>query len=468
MNTALVRARGAVQNSSAPLVLHADAGALHEFSDDVGLPWRARLTVYVIAALIMAAIAWGSLARVDMVVGAEGKLATGQQLTVIQPFELSVVRDLAVRVGDPVRIGQILATLDRTNTQADVSEAAGKLAASQATLDRIKAEMAGREYNPTDPSEAERSQREIFLRRREETAAKAKVTHDKISDLQSQLQAKQAEMQQLTDQARFSVQSEQIYQELLHAGVGSKLKLLDAQRASAEARAKVVTNDGQQRSVTGQIETANAEFNSYMGERTRQLADESAKAAIDYDDASAKLAKAKLRSDLVVLKSPIDGTVLQVADRVNGSVVREAETLITLVPKDAKLVADLHVETRDIARLKIDQKVTLKLEALPYQQFGYLQGRLAVITPDTLVDDGKSPENGAPLTTQADNGAGKPSAFYRVRVDVSKNTLRNLPDEFVLRPGMKVTADINVGERSIVEYVFNPITRALNDSLREP
>lgn len=468
VNTALVRARGAAPNPAARLALPTDASALYEFSDLIDLPWRARSTLYVLAALIMTAIAWGSVARVDMVVAADGKLTTSQQLTVIQPIELSVVRDLTVRIGDQVRVGQTVATLDRTNSQADLSDARAKRAAGLAALERIKAEMAGLDYNPTAPTEAERSQREIFLRRGEERAAQAKVTHDKISDFETKLAAKQNEMQHLAEQAQFSAQSQRIYLELVNTGVGSKLKLLDSQRAVAEVQQKIVSNEGEQRSLREQIQTTKSEFDSYMGERTRKLADEAVRAASDYDEASAKLAKATMRNDLVVLKSPIDGTVLQVADRLNGSVVREAETLVTLVPKDAKLVADLHVETRDIARLKIGQAVKLKLEALPYQQFGYLEGKIAVITPDTLVDEGKSEATGAPLTPQSDNGAGKPNAFYRVQVEVIKNSLRNLPDMFVLRPGMKIAGNVNVGDRSILQYIFNPITRGLNDSLREP
>jgi hypothetical protein len=42
------------------------------------------------------------------------------------------------------------------------------------------------------------------------------------------------------------------------------------------------------------------------------------------------------------------------------------------------------------------------------------------------------------------------------------------PDVFAIRPGMRLTGDINIGRRSVLDYVLNPITRVINESLREP
>ena len=107
----------------------------------------------------------------------------------------------------------------------------------------------------------------------------------------------------------------------------------------------------------------------------------------DRDQDAAKLSKAELRHQLSVMTAPEDATVLDVAQRPAGSVMREAETLMRLVPADRPLLAEVQIDTRDVARLHLGDPVTIKFEALPWQQYGLAHGALQSLTPDTLEDD---------------------------------------------------------------------------------
>jgi len=149
-------------------------------------------------------------------------------------------------------------------------------------------------------------------------------------------------------------------------------------------------------------------------------------------------------------------------------VLKEAETLIRLVPTAAPLLAEVQVDTRDVARLHLGDRATIKLEALPWQQYGLAYGELTALTPDALSDDNarETGEEGASaeLKTQAKQSA----IHYRARLELRETRFRNLPDGFALRPGMRVVADVKVGRRAILDYVLNPITRVIDESLREP
>jgi len=159
---------------------------------------------------------------------------------------------------------------------------------------------------------------------------------------------------------------------------------------------------------------------------------------------------------------------LEVAPWPAGSVLKEAETLMRLVPTSAVLLAEVQVDTRDVARLHLGDRAAIKLEALPWQQFGLAYGELTALTPDALSDDNarETGEEGASaeLKTQAKQSP----IHYRARFELRETRFRNLPDGFALRPGMRVVADIKVGRRAILDYVVNPITRVIDESLREP
>src|SRR3954447_24028602 len=109
-------------------------------------PRFARLTLYCVLALIVAAVSWATLSQVDMIVTAQGKLITTRPNLVVQPLETSVIREIHVKAGDRVNKGDLLATLDPTFSQADLDQLRNRVAAFDASIDRLKAELGGFEY----------------------------------------------------------------------------------------------------------------------------------------------------------------------------------------------------------------------------------------------------------------------------------------------------------------------------------
>src|SRR5262249_39092188 len=114
------------------------------------LPLAARSVIYIIAALLICAAVWASLSQVDRVVTARGKLITIDPLMVVQPLETSVIRTINVGVGDTVRAGAVLATLDPTFTERQELATRERLNSMRAEALRLEAEIYGRPF-PPDP-----------------------------------------------------------------------------------------------------------------------------------------------------------------------------------------------------------------------------------------------------------------------------------------------------------------------------
>jgi membrane fusion protein, hemolysin D len=444
------------------------AGIDYEFQSIFTAPPRQRLTMWLMIGLIVTGAAALTVAKVDIVISANGKLATSDSQIVVQPLETSIIRSINVKVGQRVPRGELLATLDPTFTQADETELATKLRSLQASSDRLTAEMQGLLYAPTDPNADEQTQLEIWQKRQAEYAAHIDAANRKIQQLEADLAAHKTEAAGLAEQIKLAAEAQGIYSTLVARNLASKLKLIETSEHLVQAKSRLSTNLGEQERLAKQIAETEASRDAFVSEWGRKLGEELAKTRSDRDAAAAQLSKAQLRRQRAVLRAPRDATVLEVADRPEGSVVREAEPVLRLVPADAPIVADIRVDTRDVARLKVGDAVTLKFEALPWQQFGMAYGTLKSLGPDTISD-----ENPRETTQDLANPGLKPAAresaiHYRAQVELTEPKFRNLPDDIALRPGMRVVADIKVGRRSVIEYILNPVTRIISDSLREP
>ncbi len=440
----------------------------YDFESVLTAPPRRRIVLWLMAGLVAAAATALALAKVDIIVGANGRMVTSDSEIVIQPLETSVVRSVAVKMGQKVRAGEVLATLDPTFSGADEAEIGAKLRRLDATYDRIGTELAGSVYDPANPNDDERTQQDIFGKRRDEYIARIAASDGKIEEGKADLAAHKTEAGGLDQQIRLAMQAEDIYRTLVAKDLASRLRLIDTSQRRVEAQSRLATNQGEQQKLADEIVAAQADRDAFIGEWKRKLAEEMAQTRSDRDATAAQLSKAQLRHSLAVLRAPRAATVLEVAARPQGAVVREAEPMIRMVPTDAPLVAEVEIDTRDVARVRLGDPVTIKFEALPWQQYGLAHGVLKTLTPDTI-EDSSARETAEDMTAPDLKTQMRQSAIhYRARVMLTEEKLRNLPPGFELRPGMRLVADIKIGRRSVLQYVLNPLTRVIDESLHEP
>jgi hemolysin D len=440
----------------------------YDFQTVLTAPPKQRVVLWLMVCLVAFVAAALAILKVDIVVSANGKIITGDKEIVIQPVETSVVRSIAVKMGQQVKAGEVLATLDPTFSEADKDELTAKLRTLNATFDRLDAEISGRVYDPSSPNPDEATQRDVFRKRHDEYAAKLGAAVHKVEQARSDLAAHLVEAKSLQDMIRFASQEEDIYQQLVAKDLSSKVKLLDASQHRVDAQSRLDTNLGEQQKLKEQIAGAEADRDGFVQEWQRKLSEDMAQTRSDRGATAARLSKAQLRRQLTVMRAPDDATVLDVAPRPAGSVLKEADTLMRLVPSNAPLLFEAQVDTRDVARLHLGDRATIKLEALPWQQFGLAYAELVALTPDTVSDDNSRETGEEASSPELKTQAKESTVHYRAQLELRETRFRNLPDGFALRPGMRVVADIKVGHRTILSYLLNPITRVIHESLREP
>lgn len=420
-------------------------------------PRLARLTLYCVVALIGVAVTWASVSQVDMIVTAQGKLITTRPNLVVQPLETSVIREIHVKAGDHVSRGDVLATLDPTFSQADLDQLRNRVAAFDASINRLKAELGRDEYEPGDHASADEVlQRQVFLQRKSAYVAQIENYHAQIASAQANLKAAQNEETLLTERLETMKSIEAMRNTLMEKAVGSKLNLLLSRDARLEVENNLARIRGNIADNEHRVDKSRADEKVYAEDFRKTAYQDLVETLAKRDSAVEDLKKAELRRQLIVLKAPSDAVVLEIANRTIGSVVREAETLFVLVPIDVPLQADVRVEGRDIGQVSTGQPVRIKFEAFPFQKYGTGAGAVRVISQDSFLPDAKA------------EGAGHATApYYRVLVDLLDTHLRSTGDRVHLVPGMAVTAELKVGRRSVLSYFLYPLLRGLDESIRE-
>ena len=369
-----------------------------------------------IAILLIAVAVWGQYTRRERV---EGYLAldTGAARVLVQ--DSGRVSELLVKEGDEVKAGDALAkiSLERANL------------AGGSTNEAIAAEMQSRRAI----LEKEQDQwRDLGTQQVEQLRRRVKDLENELTQVDREMRLQETRVKSTREQAdRFKalagekfvsdVAAKQKQDEVTDQEI--KLQALRRQRSQVErdlGAAKMEEPQIQLRS-RAQVEQV-----------SRQLS-----------ELREGMSQVEARRETVI-RAPMAGVVTNVAVNRGQSIAADAP-LVTVLPKGSGLHVELLVPTRAIGFVTKGQEVVLRYEAFPYERFGQYRGVITDIGRNVWTQG----ERIGPLSAK--------EPVYRVDVSLDKQSVAALGQEFPLRPGMLVNADLLLEKRTLLEWIFEPV-----------
>ena len=270
-------------------------------------PRIAHATLYLVIALIITAVIWATLASVDKIVTAPGKLITTNPNLVVQPLETSVIRDIRVAVGDVVHKGEVLATLDPTFSQSDVSELRQRIATLDSEISRLEAELNNRDFmaspgaTPNDLLQAR-----LFVERKVYYEASLRKLDEQIARTEATLETTQSEERYAARRLATLNEVESMRQDLYGNQVGSRLNVLQARDARLEVESSVAHLQGSRIELVHELAKLQSEREAFIKEFRRTALEQLVQDRSKRDSAADELEKADLRRHMVTMTAPAD------------------------------------------------------------------------------------------------------------------------------------------------------------------
>jgi HlyD family secretion protein len=428
------------------------------------VPLLARGIVWIIASMVVTLIVVTGMIPVDRVVTARGIVVSQSPTILVQPLDTAIVRSIDVHEGQQVRAGQVLAHLDPTFATADVNTLEAQLSSIEAEISRLKAETVGQRFNYAGPDQNRLLQAVIYAHRKAEFDATVANFARKHDQLDSEISRSQSDAAGYAERLKVAEKLERMNQQLLTANIVSESSTLSATDNRAEM-ARSLAN-AQQTAVASRHERAAlaSERDAYIQNWRANVAQSLAEASSKASDVLAQLDKAKLHWQKVELRSPRDAIVQSVAKVSVGSVLQSGQQFLTLVPIDTPLEIEANISGRDNGFVHVGDLVAIKFDTFPYSQYGMAKGMVKVVSPDafTAQTEARNPTSSVPVPPS------NVDPFYRTRIGIDQMALHDVPIGFRVNPGMPVTADIKVGKRTVLKYLFGWLMPVAHEGMREP
>lgn len=418
------------------------------------LPRAILLTVLALVAILFA---WAMYGRLDIVASAEGRLVPESYVKIVQPAEGGVVEEILVRDGDRVSKGQILIRMNAKVTEADVRTVRHEVDRKKLQLRRIDAELSGRPMteeagdNPHLFKQVKRQheahQRAYLDAVASETAILEKTHHE--------LQAAEELLQKLHELVPMYQNSEKAFEKLANSGFVGELVTVEKRRDRIEKEQDLRAQTATVASLKSVIAATEKRIAQITSNYQSELQNERVESEAEFKRFREELEKLEHKAGLLVLRAPENGIAKDLATHTPGTVVAPGTVLMSLVPDDEPVRAEVLVRNEDVGFVHEGQAVKLKLAAYPFQKYGMIEGTMSHIDPDAI-------------TVQEGDSAGAVGTLgYKALVTLDAQQLIIEDRPLRVTPGMQVVADIQLGTRTVMEYLLSPIQKAWLESGRE-
>ena len=411
--------------------------------------------ILTVSLLFIAFLVWANYTHLDLVTRGGGRVIAAGQNKNVQSPDRGTIKSYLVEEGSGVTAGQIIATINPIEAEGVLEEIEASLSNLKVRHVRLDAELENQpvsvveELSDIYPKQLVDAEVELMVSRRAGLDSELKTLNQDREKIEKALLSLKAEMsgkrvmQSLLKEEMFEIlplveagalgSAERYRLEREDTSIKTELQVLIEQKAQTELET---------RQISSKIEMVQQDFKTNIYQERAEVIGE-------ISELQARLPAIRQRLKETEIRSPIDGIVNRVFFNTAGAVVGMGEIVAEIVPTGGSLFVEAFIDPKDIATVEPGQKVKISLTAYDAAKYGYLMGTLTKVAADTVFREDTKTSN------------------YAVNASIDSEIYEDDQTPVTIVPGMVAQVDIIRGDRTILEYFWQPIAKIKDTAFRE-
>ena len=411
--------------------------------------------ILTVSLLFIAFLVWANYTHLDLVTRGGGRVIAAGQNKNVQSPDRGTIKSYLVEEGSGVTAGQIIATINPIEAEGVLEEIEASLSNLKVRHVRLDAELENQSVSVVEelsdiyPKQLVDAEVELMVSRRAGLDSELKTLNQDREKTEKALLSIKAEMsgkrimQSLLKEEMLEIlplveagalgSAERYRLEREDTSIKTELQVLIEQEAQTELET---------RQIASKIETVQQDFKTNIYQERAEVIGE-------ISELQARLPAIRQRLKETEIRSPIDGIVNRVFFNTAGAVVGMGEIVAEIVPTGGSLFVEAFIDPKDIATVEPGQKVKISLTAYDAAKYGYLMGTLTKVAADTVFREDTKTSN------------------YAVNASIDSEIYEDDQTPVMIVPGMVAQVDIIRGDRTILEYFWQPIAKIKDTAFRE-
>ncbi len=407
--------------------------------------------LFMIILIISSFLYWASISYIEQGAVGIGRVIPSSQTQLVENLDAGIVREILVREGDLVKLGEVLVRMENTGENSRLSELVQRELELSAELARLKLEInLQRNFIPgldisRFPEKIIQDQRTIFVAKLKRLDEAIQIRRfQRIQKVQALAEAN-ANVKKQKQALELAQRELKLTSDLFKKKAVPELEFIKAKRSTLDLEgnleitsASISRIEAEISEIESQIKSEESNFIIAALERNSLVNSDLTAVVERIKEASEKVRQSDLRS-------PVEGIVNQLNVAAVGEVLLPGSTVAEITPIEDKLLIEAEIRPQDIAFIRPGLKANIRLSAYDFTKYGSFVGVVDRIGADTVVNDDKQ-------------------SFFRVII--STDEANAVPEDVKFIPGMVATVNILTGERTVLDLILRPILRVKDQALR--
>jgi adhesin transport system membrane fusion protein len=411
--------------------------------------------IFMVMSLFAAFLVWANYTKLDLVTRGSGRVIADGQNKNIQSPNRGTIATYRVEEGSIVKVGQIIATINPIEAEGVLEELNTRLGNASVKLVRLDAELNGESISHV------RANSLLYTKSLVDAEIELMVSRKESldSELNTLSQDRQKTMKNLSS-IKAKIAGQKVFQDLLNQEMLEVLPLVEAgvlgsserfrlERADASIKTElkvfkeeVAKTELEIAQIASKIKTVEKNYQTDIYQKRAEVIKE-------ISELQAQLPTIRQRLLETEIRTPIAGIVNRVFFNSVGAVVSVGEVVAEIVPTEGNILIEAFIDPKDIATVEPGQKAKMSLTAYDPSKYGYLLGTLTKVSADTVFREETK------------------TSLYTVNLSIDTNIYQDDQTPVTIVPGMVAQVDIIRGERTILEYFWQPVAKIKDTAFRE-
>lgn len=404
---------------------------------------------------------WSFFAPLESAVPAPGKVIVASNNRIIQHLEGGIVKSILVKDGQKVKKGDSVILLDDTQASAQLKMIEAQYYDAIALESRLIAERdkaGGISFSPeldhadkTQRSLAMDSQKREFEGRKRFLEGEKKVLEQRIEQLKNQIEGYQSIIQSKSSLAESYRQEVKEWEALFAQQLIDKIRLRDAKR-------QLLMTEGEISNAKSEIARSKAQISEFKAQIISQDQNFMKDVLAQLSDVQTKISDMRARIDALrdtvertVIKTPVDGTVMNLSIHTVGGVIPAGKPILEIVPEGEPLIIEGKIAATDIINIHVGLKADIQFPSFAHvKTLKEVKGEVMTIGADTVADEATH------------------MLYYPVKIKITADGANELRrNHLTLQPGIPADAMIVVASRTFADYLIHPFKVMFKKSFNE-
>ncbi|MBU3014094.1 HlyD family type I secretion periplasmic adaptor subunit [Poseidonibacter lekithochrous] len=404
------------------------------------VPSSTKVLLYLIFLLLICFFIWAYFANIDQLVRGESKVIPYGQNQIVQNYEGGIITKILVEEGDLVNKGDILLQLKNKQSSSTYEKNILEIDVLKAQKNRLYAEANDEDFIFDEKNDIYQKEFDLYESDISQLDSKLRILKDQISQKEKERNEIRSRIKHLDQNFKLIRQEQKVMDPLVKRGIVSKVEYLKLLREANSIKDELESSKLSLKRVLSSVDEAKNRFKEAKSEFKNN-------AHKEYNEIIGKINQFSKQNqgladqvDRTSVVSPVTGYIKKMHINTIGGSVQPGMDLIEIVPKNKKLLIEAKIKPEDIAFLHNEQNVTLKFTAYDFTIYGSLDGTIEKISPDSTTDQ----EN---------------NTYYLVYIRANKDYLGTDAKPLMIMPGMRGSADILTGKKTVLTYLLKPVIK---------